>query len=237
METTTHDLYLLELTLEREELRLLYMDDLRKEVDYYGKPRPRARKVEAVWNKIEAPTENLINIGDYEDVWVWGDTHFRHANIIKYCDRPFKDVDDMNQRLIANHNKLVKPNDLVIWVGDVAFANDTTANEYLAQMPGDRILIVGNHDVHKKRIKRLDFNEIYSLYTIDDPVCPLVFTHYTMENAPLPWINVHGHVHNKSYYMEDSLQHINVGVEVLDYTPIHLNDLWRIAKTRLESIE
>ena len=41
---------------------------------------------------------------------------------------------------------------------------------------------------------------------------------------------------NNPYDVEDSLQHINVSVEVIDYTPMHLTDLRRMARTRLESI-
>ena len=226
------------MTTDREQLRELYLDDLRRLVEYHGSLKPRARRVNMVWAKIPSLTTNLININDYENVWVWSDTHFNHKNIIKYCKRPFSNKEEMNHVLIENYNDVVGYNDLVIWVGDVAFANDTTTNELLDQMNGDRILIVGNHDIDRKgRLKKLYFNETHLIYTIDDPICPLIFTHYTMENTPYPWINIHGHVHNSSYFMENSLQHINVSVEVLDYKPINLATLWNQARTRLESMD
>ena len=144
----------------------------------------------------------------------------------------------MDQELIMNHNDFVKPSDLVIWVGDVAFANDTKANEILKQLHGDRILIVGNHDIDRKgRLKKLDFNETHLLYTIDDHTSPLVFTHYSMDNVPIPWVNVHGHVHNSPHAMDDSLQHINVSVEMLDYKPMRLDVLQLMARKRVESID
>jgi len=235
VEITTDDIHIL--GMNKEQLRQLYLDDLRTIIDYGGKKKPRVRKVESVWAKIE-DTDISLNLNNYENVWVWSDLHFSHKNIINYCDRPFKDVDEMNAKLIENHNITVGKNDLTIWVGDVAFTNDKIANEFLGKLHGDRILIVGNHDIDRKgRLKKLDFSEIHLLYTIDDPMSPLVFTHYPMWNTPYPWINIHGHVHNTSHEKENSLQHINVSVEVLDYTPIHLNTLKNIAKHRLESID
>lgn len=224
---------------EREKLRQLYLDDLRREVTYGKRPKPRARRVDEVWAKIGVTINGPvpINPDEYENVWVWSDVHFGHANIIKYCDRPFKTAEEMTIALIENHNATVGPDDLVIWVGDVSFVNDELTNEILDVLHGDRILIIGNHDLDRKgRIKKMDFNEQYLLYFIEDPVAPLIFTHYTMENVPKPWINIHGHVHNNPYDVEEGMQHINVSVEVIDYKPIHLDTLKRMARTRLESI-
>jgi len=224
--------------IEREQLRELYLDDLRREVSYGKKVKPRARRVDSVWAKIE-PTfyGEPIDVNNYENVWVWSDIHFGHANIINYCDRPYKSAEEMTVALIENHNNTVKPGDLVIWVGDVSFVNETLTNEILDILYGDRILVVGNHDMDRKgRIKKMDFNEQHLLYLIDDEVAPLIFTHYPMGNVPKPWINVHGHIHNNKSDEAYDQQQINVSVEVIDYKPIHLNTLKRMARTRLESM-
>ena len=83
----------------------------------------------------------------------------------------------------------------------------------------------------------MDFNEQHLVYFIDDPISPLIFTHYPMENVPMPWINVHGHIHNNPYGRDESPQNINVSVEVIDYKPIHLDTVKRMARTRLESMK
>ena len=56
-------------------------------------------------------------------IFYTADLHLGHANIIKYCNRPFKDVDQMNETLIRNWNSRVKPEDTVIHNGDFCFKN------------------------------------------------------------------------------------------------------------------
>ena len=56
-------------------------------------------------------------------IWVTSDTHFNHANIIKYCNRPFSSVEEMNETIIANWNKVVSQGDTVYHLGDFALGD------------------------------------------------------------------------------------------------------------------
>ena len=49
------------------------------------------------------------------------DQHFCHAKIITMCNRPFTDVDEMNETLIANWNNLVNDTDEVYVLGDFLY--------------------------------------------------------------------------------------------------------------------
>lgn len=85
-------------------------------------------------------------------IYFSADQHFGHKNIIKFCDRPFKDVDEMTEILIINHNSLVQPEDDVYYLGDFTYSAD--ASQYLDRMNGRHHLIIGNHDhgvFHKRK--------------------------------------------------------------------------------------
>ena len=55
------------------------------------------------------------------DVWFTADTHFGHTNIIKYCNRPFKTPEDMNNVMLTNINITVGENDTYWHLGDFAW--------------------------------------------------------------------------------------------------------------------
>lgn len=214
-------------------LRNLYLQDLKQMVSYNG-GKTFQPKVRHISNYERIPAIEQLDISKYENIWIWSDIHFGHNNIIKYANRPFTNWSVMNEKLIENHNSVVGPNDLVIWVGDVAFMSDHKTNELLARLNGERILIIGNHDLDKGQVKNLDFKEKHLIFTMETPTMSLVFTHYPFDLCPDDWINVHGHIHEKH---TDNLRQINVSVEVIDYTPIHLDRLLEIAKIRLDSMD
>ena len=79
-------------------------------------------------------------------IFFTSDSHFCHSNIIKFCDRPFKDVEEMNEILIDNWNKTVGPNDIIYHLGDFCFAGSAEWHSILGRLNGRIHLILGNHD-------------------------------------------------------------------------------------------
>ena len=88
------------------------------------------------------------------NIFFTSDTHFGHANIIKYAHRPYTDVDEMNKALIDNWNSVVKPNDIVFHLGDFMFGNINRFWEYRSRLNGKIYLVHGK--VKKILIKYLD---------------------------------------------------------------------------------
>lgn len=74
------------------------------------------------------------------------DTHFGHANIIRFCSRPFQNVEEMNEVLIENWNKVVSKDDTVFHLGDFAFGGSSVWNSIIPRLNGHINLIIGNHD-------------------------------------------------------------------------------------------
>ncbi len=78
--------------------------------------------------------------------WFTSDMHFGHANIIRYCDRPFADVDAMDRGLVARWNDTVADGDEVWVLGDVAMGRIDESLGLIGELAGTKLLVPGNHD-------------------------------------------------------------------------------------------
>lgn len=83
------------------------------------------------------------------EVWLTSDEHYYHNNIIEFCKRPFKDMDEMIQAFIKNHNDRVSHGDRTYHMGDFSFAKKKQIDklkEVFSALNGQHYLISGNHD-------------------------------------------------------------------------------------------
>ena len=69
-----------------------------------------------------------------------------------------------------------------------------------------------------------------AVYAPGDP--PLVLTHVPLQRVPHGAVNVHGHLHHHPAPSHD--QHLNVSIEQLDYRPVRLDDVRRLARAMRE---
>ncbi len=87
------------------------------------------------------------SLKEAEKVWFISDIHFDHANIIKYCSRPFKSTEEMNTTIGRNWNNTIVPNDVVYFLGDMAFGRGSRKSRWWPQWLNGRITWVkGSHD-------------------------------------------------------------------------------------------
>jgi calcineurin-like phosphoesterase family protein len=86
--------------------------------------------------------------------WFISDTHFGHRNILKYSNRPFSSIKEMNEVMIQNWNRCVKAEDEIWHLGDFAFGSISFTKQILQSLNGKINLVYGNHD--QEIIKHLD---------------------------------------------------------------------------------
>lgn len=151
------------------------------------------------------------------------DQHFGHNNIIKYCDRPFKNADIMDRELIRRHNAVVERNDEIFMIGDFSLKSSMHM-EYLRKiikkLKGIKHLILGNHDSLKPfNYIDIGFTSIHTSLEIEG----FVLNH----DPAVSCINrnkifICGHVHNL-FKTEKNV--INVSVEIWEYTPVSLEEI------------
>lgn len=165
------------------------------------------------------------------DIWLVSDTHFNHANILGFKDKNdkkfrgdlFKDVTEMNEKMIYNWNRLVKPEDKVYHLGDVYFGSQEEADKILSRLMGRKRLIVGNHDTvyGKGNVLQKHFKKIYLWRLFKE--FNMLLSHVPVHSESIRKVeyNVHGHIHEKNSY---GPQYVNVCVEKTDYSPVHIED-------------
>lgn len=174
------------------------------------------------------------------------DTHFYHYNIIRYCDRPFETVEEMNERMIESWNSVVTDNDIVYFLGDFGFGDKEKLSNICAQLNGTKILLRGNHDYKrgKQSWRDIGFKEVFSKKVdfanldistffdgeIDHKIEILSFKNIILSHEPkvVPddTLNIHGHIHNIPLSTEfNPNNHFCVSVEMINYIPITLEQI------------
>lgn len=162
----------------------------------------------------------------FERIWFVSDLHLSHKNIIKYCSRPFDNVDQMNEILIQNWNKKIGVEDRVFVLGDFALCGKDKIIEFGNQLKGKKILVLGNHESGSlKTYFEAGFELIYRH--------PIYFNNWILSHVPLPncpCVNIHGHLHQKKVddcidFKKGKYPYINVSVDQINFSPIKLEEI------------
>ena len=177
------------------------------------------------------------------------DLHIGHENILRFDNRPFADVNEMNNKLIENWNARVRSDDTVYILGDFIWAKESEWPSIVGSLGGNKVLIRGNHDPKQfSAVTKRMFQEITDLKEIKDSGKHVVMCHY-----PIPFFRasfastafmLYGHVHqtieyeyiaklrrevkaNSTGYGTPNGNFINVGcmMPYMDYTPRTLDEI------------
>lgn len=190
----------------------------------------------------------FVKLGNNNIVFT-SDFHMDHAKIIEYSKRPFKNVVEMNEKLIRNFNSKVKPDTKVFYLGDFCFSRDSARwEELIRRLNGEIYFIKGNHD-HYKVLKEIGhmFKWVGDYLEVEVPDQDfrkgknrITLCHYAMR----VWNKSHhgnyqlfGHSHNSLPDDPNSLS-IDVGVDAHNYFPLTYKEIKAImAKKTFKPID
>ncbi len=192
-------------------------------------------------------------------IYITSDCHYFHKNILRYCNRPFKDVDEMNEELIRQHNKIVKPDDIVYNLGDFTFGSAYQAVSIVKRLNGQHRFVCGNHD---KWLFDSSYNSNNAYREIQDELlrvgapkekiewikdyyefkhngtlfCLMHFPLFTWHHSYKGSINLYGHCHASIEHMIKGRQ-MDVGVDNAfkltgEYRPFSLEEVARMLLKR-----
>ena len=196
------------------------------------------------------------------NVWFTADTHFGHANIIKYCARPFLNEEEkqlladeprgkwkVSQETIERHdnaivqaiNERVAPNDTLWILGDFCWGKFREAKAYVDRIRCQRVnLVWGNHD---NRTVGEAFNKTIEQGMVKVKGKRIWLNHYPMRSWDGrfhgSW-HLYGHVHGR-FTEEDEARPVyltrDVGVDACDYRPMSFEELSEYMAPREEAFE
>jgi calcineurin-like phosphoesterase family protein len=155
--------------------------------------------------------------------------------------RPWDNIEEMDEALVENWNRVVRPKDKVLHLGDVVI--NRRALPICWRLNGTKILVKGNHDVFRLEEYTPYFKDILGAKQFDS----YILTHIPVHPSQMGRFkgNIHGHLHSErvrqevtdcSWYgkhMKDDLRYTCVSVEQIDYTPV----AWDELKKRIEQGE
>ena len=161
-------------------------------------------------------------------VWFISDTHFGHANIIKYCNRPFKSIEEMDAEIVKRWNERVAKDDIVYFLGDFCFKRSKEAPDgkvfeyYRDKLNGNIIFIQGNHD------RNNGCKTIMQSALVEHGGEKMLLLHDSKRLSSCRYrIVLCGHVHEKWQIKKLGTKTtiINMSVDVWDYRPQSINDI------------
>lgn len=165
-------------------------------------------------------------------IWFTSDTHFGHANIIKYCDRPFFSIEEMDEALVERWNTSVRSDDLVYHLGDFA-VTPLYAKKIRPRLNGTIRLVIGNHDDPLKLAGLFQRMYLFCIFRDEGFIASHMPLARHLCRAPAC---VHGHIHNNPADLALAEPHqLNLSVEMTDYRPVALEDLRVLVAAKMEA--
>lgn len=162
------------------------------------------------------------------------DTHFGHANIIKYSNRPYGNIKEHDNDLIKKWNSKITDKDTVYHLGDVFFGTPKYFNEIFHQLNfGFLYVLCGNHDkgfsewYRDYKPKNVRFLPPY--YRTKAEGTDIILCHFPIrewDKAHRGSYHLFGHVHGSHPQRQE--RSLDVGVDTNNYYPYSFEEIKKI---------
>lgn len=182
------------------------------------------------------------------EIFFTSDTHFCHNQGFLYEPRGFSSIEEHDETIVENWNKVVKPEDRVIHLGDVMLNNNEKGIEYIKRLNGEICIVWGNHDTDARKellsalpnvivlgyahvIKHGKFSLYLSHY-------PTLTANYDDKRLSQHVINLHGHTHQQANFLYPNNPFMyHVGVDSHNCTPVHIDEVMTDIRQRWQDLQ
>jgi len=168
------------------------------------------------------------------NTWFTADFHLGHANIIRYCSRPFATAEEMDQAILEQLNTSVKHNDVLYFWGDFCMGSHMQVLAYRRRIHCNKIFAVpGNHDKQARKLKE-EFYWLDSLAEVSSHSQLIVLCHYalrTWNRSNRGSWHLYGHSHGRLPEAPNALS-MDVGVDTHNFRPWHYDEIADIMRKK-----
>jgi calcineurin-like phosphoesterase family protein len=176
-------------------------------------------------------------------IFFTSDLHFFHDNIIRYCNRPFADAEQMNRDMLSRINSVVGHDDQLVIVGDVSAGlkgRKAELSEIVRSMRGQKRLVLGNHDhLDAGEYEAMGFASVQHWMELGDffvvhypmavnpndprklPMQERAMHHYDSVRSQFKLV-IHGHIHSTGPELHG---HFNVAADRHMFTPVSIEQI------------
>ena len=177
------------------------------------------------------------------EIFFTSDLHINHDKEFLWGPRGFSNVKEMNEAIVERWNSVVKEEDIVYTLGDIAMNDAEGAIAYLNQLNGHQIWLLGNHDTSSKIDKVIAGCErIFTLHNYEQSSYatmlkrgklslylshyPTLTANYDEKHFNQHVISLHGHTHQQKNWLQPENPFLyHVGMDSHNCTPVHIEEV------------
>ena len=181
---------------------------------------------------------------DSQDIFFTSDLHLGHFNVIKYDNRPFNSVEEMNETIVNNWNSKISKKSIVFFLGDLSFLSSNETKKIFDRLNGVVHVINGNHDRFNvvSKLNIASIQNMLEINVLDEDVAntknrqTITLCHYPLlvwnKSHHSSW-HLHGHCHQSLVNTEQGIEYykrkvIDVGVNGHGYMPLSYQEIKKI---------